>query len=76
MSVKFISVPLAVPVPGTLVNITGGTKVLGIADHRRAHFKPDGTRRRSGGELNGKQANVVGSLYSCPLPRTWSIQHY
>ena len=35
----------------------------------RAQLKPDGTRWRTGGEVKGKQANGVGSRYSCTLPR-------
>ena len=36
---------------------------------RRAQLKCDGTRWRTGGEVKGKQANGVGSQYSCILPR-------
>jgi len=35
----------------------------------RAQLKPDGTRWRTGGEVKGKQANAVGSLYSSTLPQ-------
>jgi len=32
-------------------------------------LKPDGTRRRTGGEVKGKQANGVCSQHSSTLPR-------
>ena len=35
----------------------------------RAQLKPDGTWWRTGGEVKGKQVNVVGSQYSCTLPQ-------
>jgi hypothetical protein len=38
-------------------------------NHSSVQWKPDGTRWRTGGEVKGKQANGVGSHYSCILPR-------
>ena len=43
---------------------------------RRLQLKCDGTRWRTGGEVKGKLANVVGSQYSSHHLRTWCIQHY
>ena len=42
----------------------------------RVQLKPDGTRRRTGGEVKGKLANGVGSQYSSHYLGTWCIQHY
>jgi hypothetical protein len=42
----------------------------------RVHFKPDGTRWRTGGEVKGELANGVGSQYSSHYLGTWCIQHY
>ena len=39
-------------------------------DAGRTHLKPDGTLTHGKpGEVKGKHANGVGSLYSCTLPR-------
>jgi hypothetical protein len=42
----------------------------------RVQLKCDGTRWRTGGEVKGKLANGVGSLYSSHYLGTWCIQHY
>jgi hypothetical protein len=42
----------------------------------RLQLKCDGTRWRTGGEVNGKLANGVGSQYSSYYLGTWCIQHY
>jgi len=47
--------------------------MLGVS---RVCLKPDGTRRRTGGEVKGKLTNGVGSQYSSHYLGTWCIQHY
>jgi hypothetical protein len=42
----------------------------------RVQLKGDGTRWRTGGEVKGKLANVVGSQYSSHYLGTRCIQHY
>jgi len=42
----------------------------------RLQLKCDGTRWHTGGEMNGKLANGVGSQYSSQYLGTWCIQHY
>ena len=42
----------------------------------RLQLKCDGTRWRTGGEVQGKLANAVGSQYSSHYLGTWCIQHY
>jgi len=42
----------------------------------RLQLKCDGTRWRTGGEMNGKLSNGVGSQYSSHNLGTWCIQHY
>jgi len=42
----------------------------------RVQFKYDGTRRRTGGVVQGKLANGVGNQYSSHYLGTWCIQHY
>jgi len=42
----------------------------------RLQLKCDDTRWRTGGELKGKLANVVGNQYSSHYLGTWCIQHY
>ena len=34
---------------------------------RRVEMESDGTRRSTGGEVNGKEANGVGSQHSCTV---------
>jgi hypothetical protein len=41
-----------------------------------SHTFRDGTRCRTGVEVNGKLANGVGSQYSSHYLGTWCIQHY
>jgi len=47
-----------------------------IGKVRRLHLKCDGTRWRTGGKVNGKLANGVGSRYPSHYLGTWCIQHY
>ena len=47
-----------------------------FAAHGRVQLKCDGTRWRTGGKVNGKLANGVGSQYSSHFFGTWCIQHY
>jgi len=42
----------------------------------RVQLKCDGTRWRTGGEVERKLANGVGSQYSSHCLGTWCIQHY
>ena len=42
----------------------------------RVLLKPDGTRRRTGGEVKGKLTNGVCSQYPSHYLGTWCIQHY
>jgi len=42
----------------------------------RVQLKCDDTWRRRGGEVKGKLAKEVGSLYSSHYLGTWCIQHY
>jgi hypothetical protein len=42
----------------------------------RVQLKCGGTRRRTGGEVKGKQANGVGIQYTLHYLGTWCIQHY
>ena len=42
----------------------------------RVQLKCDGTRWRTGGEVNEKLANGVGSQYPSHYLGTWCIQHY
>ena len=48
---------------------TGISKVNSLAQRCRLQSQYGGTRRRTGGEVNGKMASGVGSQYSCSLPR-------
>ena len=43
---------------------------LGPSSGGRADMECDGTRKRTGGEVKGKKANVGGSQQSCPVSDT------
>ena len=45
-------------------------------DDSGLQLKCDGTRERTGGELNVKLVNAVGSQYPSHYLGTWCIQHY
>ena len=49
----------------------------GLSNTRRtAQLKCNGTRWRTGGEVNGKMVNGVGNQYPSHYLGTWCIQHY
>jgi len=52
------------------------TQDNGVNKIVRVQLKCDGTRWCTGGEVKGKLANGVGSLYSSHYLGTWCIQHY
>ena len=47
-----------------------------VGSCRRLQLKCDGTRWRTGAEVEGKLANGVGSQYPSHYLGTWCIQHY
>ena len=49
---------------------------LTLLQTRKVRLKCDGTRWRTGGEVNWKLANGVCSQYSSHYLKTWCIQHY
>jgi hypothetical protein len=52
------------------------TSEHGVSSITTVQLKCDGTWWRTGGEVEGKLANGVGSEYSSHYLGTWCIQHY